>query len=109
MDDEPRFARFAEGGRVHVLRAERHTILHTLGDLPAADPDQRPPLVNMNIAYLMGRNWALCGKIGAQGGTDGISHFDDADLCQRCYRAWPHDTSLLFEHPQNLVEEMADM
>lgn len=95
MDVEPRFARFARAGKVHVLRTE-------LKFVSGAVPRTGDQAVDFTVA-LMGRQWALCGEAGWPGLLYGISHFDDADLCARCWQAWPHGTDLLFEHPQEMA------
>lgn len=98
--DNPRFARWSDLGRVHVLRNELHTMHHTVGHtLPSVKkPLEKPPLVNMDVFYLLGRQWALCGSMGGMGTQHGVSEFDDQDLCQGCYRRWPGDKAKLFEH-----------
>lgn len=48
---------------------------------------------------LLGRT--LCGLTAQLAtGWDHTAAFNDSRLCRTCYRAWPHDTALLFDHPQ---------
>ncbi len=84
-DESPRFARFIDDGKVHVLRPELK--LNTM-----AYPT--------TLAFIMGRQWALCGAVGEPGHQYGVSEFDDRLLCTRCLRAWPGDQVELFRHPQ---------
>lgn len=84
-DESPRFARFVDDGKVHVLRAELK--VHQF----------RNPTT---VAWLYGRQWALCGAVGEPGQLHGISEFDDRLLCSRCLAAWPGEQVELFRHPQ---------
>lgn len=73
------FLRFAEGGRVHVFdRSENR-----LG----------VPLYQVQVA--------ACGRAGRPGQLDGITVFDDRELCARCWSCYPADLRhRLFEHLQ---------
>lgn len=88
MNDAPQFVRFTPNGRVHVMKGYRKLDLlvgESFGDRLAE--------------AVMARQRAYCGKEGKPGLQYGLGTFDDVDLCQRCVKAWPHDSELLFEHP----------
>jgi hypothetical protein len=91
LDPTPLFARFADGGRVHVLRHRLHFASDSLGrDLSELTL----------VEWANGREWALCGEIApTPSPAYGVSAFADTDLCRSCARLWPHDQALLFEHP----------
>jgi hypothetical protein len=85
------FACFSDGGAVHVLRDELHTIDHTLGNKEVSV-----------VGWLMGRQWALCGRRSPGPGIQyGISEFEDERLCRRCIDVAGgllESTDELFEH-----------
>ncbi len=90
-DGEVEFARFRDGGKVHVLRAQLHTVDHTLGNKELSV-----------TGWLLGRQWALCGRKGDMGRQYGIREFADSDLCPSCERIGrgllPGDGLAMFEH-----------
>lgn len=95
------FARFTPSGAVHILRNELHTIDHTLGSKTVSA-----------AAWLMGRQWALCGrKAPTPGSQYGITEFADDALCRGCYKAASElldSTDELFEHDVPEAQSLAD-
>lgn len=87
--ERPRFVRFTDSGKVHVLEG-----YEPFGSRAGIDDGSL-------VGAILASEKALCGVRGPAGALSGVSTFPDDDLCRGCYKRWPFDTAHLFEHPMS--------
>jgi hypothetical protein len=94
--DDIEFLRFKPRGKVHVLLEYRSPFdAFEDGDPEAVTDDDEG---QRWLDYLFAAQVSRCGVRGEAGTTNGVSDFDDGDLCWRCYTSVPEgDRQRLFE------------
>lgn len=92
-DESIFFIRFLDGGRVHIRGGGEDAIV------PDLDPADDERGFKQGVANLYSGKWvSLCGKKGIWHRTTAVGSFADDDICITCYRLFPEEKHLLFEH-----------